>query len=61
MPLQMQVMRVRSVGQEDPLEKEMAIHSSILDWKQTRSHLTSFSNRAAELVDQGSADDVVYI
>ena len=25
--------RVRSVGQEDPLEKEMATHSSILVWK----------------------------
>ena len=22
-----------SLGQEDPLEKEMAIHSSILDWE----------------------------
>ena len=25
--------RVRSLGWEDPLEKEMAAHSSILDWK----------------------------
>ena len=25
--------QVRSLGQEDPLEKEMAIHSSILAWK----------------------------
>ena len=25
--------RVRSLGQEDPLEKEMATHSSILGWK----------------------------
>ena len=24
---------VQSLGQEDPLEKEMAIHSSILAWK----------------------------
>ena len=24
---------VRSLGQEDPLEKEMATHSSILAWK----------------------------
>ena len=29
----MQETRVRSLGQEDPLEKEMAIHSSILVWK----------------------------
>ena len=25
--------RVRSLGWEDPLEKEMAIHSSILAWR----------------------------
>ena len=25
--------QVRSLGQEDPLEKEMEIHSSILAWK----------------------------
>ena len=24
---------VQSLGQEDPLEKEMATHSSILDWE----------------------------
>ena len=24
---------VQSLGQEDPLEEEMATHSSILDWK----------------------------
>ena len=29
----MQKTWVRSLGQEDPLEKEMAIHSSILAWK----------------------------
>ncbi len=28
-----QEMQVRSLGQEDPLEKEMATHSSILAWK----------------------------
>ena len=26
-------MQVRSLGQEDPLEKEMATHSSILAWE----------------------------
>ena len=26
-------MRVQALGQEDPLEKEMATHSSILAWK----------------------------
>ena len=29
----MQEMGVRSLGWEDPLEKEMAAHSSILAWK----------------------------
>ena len=29
----MQEMRVWSLGQEDPLEKEMAAHSSILSWE----------------------------
>ena len=31
--LSMQVMQVQSLGQEDPLEKEMETHSSILPWK----------------------------
>ena len=29
----MQKTRVQSVGQADPLEKDMATHSSILTWK----------------------------
>ena len=29
----MQETRIRSLGQEDPLEKEMATHSSILAWR----------------------------
>ena len=32
-PLAMQETWVRSLGQEDPLEKEMATHSSILAWR----------------------------
>ena len=32
-PPAMQEMRVRSLDQEDALEKEMATHSSILAWK----------------------------
>ena len=32
-PLLMQDSQVRSLGQEDPLEKEMATHSSILAWR----------------------------
>ena len=30
---EMQETRVRFLGQEDPLEKEMTIHSSILAWE----------------------------
>ena len=29
----MQETQVRSLGQEDPLEKEMATHASILAWR----------------------------
>ena len=29
----MKEIRVRSLGQEDPLEKEMATHSSTIAWK----------------------------
>ena len=32
-PPAMQKSRVRSLGQEDPLEKVMATHFSTLDWK----------------------------
>ena len=32
-PPAVQELWVRSLGQEDPLEKEMATHSSILAWK----------------------------
>ena len=31
--LPMQEMQVQSLGQEDPLEKEMATHSSVLAWE----------------------------
>ena len=36
MNLPMQEAQVPSLIQEDPLEKEMAIHSSILAWKMNR-------------------------
>ena len=32
-PLAMQETQVQSLGQGDPLEKEMATHSSILAWR----------------------------
>ena len=36
-PLPIQEIQVRSLGQEDPLEEEMATHSSILAWKTPRT------------------------
>ena len=36
-PPAMQETRVRSLSQEDPLEKEMATHSSILAWEIPRT------------------------
>ena len=33
----MQEMQIQSLGGEDPLEKEMAIHSSILAWEISRT------------------------
>ena len=33
----MKEMQVRSLGQENPLEEEMAIHSSIFAWKISRT------------------------
>ena len=36
--------RVQSLGQEDPLEKGMATHSSILPWRtHEQRNLTSYS------------------
>ena len=32
-PLAVQETQVRSLGQEDPLEKDMATHSTILAWE----------------------------
>ena len=32
-PPAMQEMQVQSLGREDPLEKEMATHSSVLAWE----------------------------
>ena len=33
----MQEMQVRSLGREDPLEEEMATHSSVLAWRIPRT------------------------
>ena len=44
----MQETQVRSLGQEDPLEKEMAIHSSTFAWK------ISWTEEPARLQSMGS-------
>ena len=46
--LPMEEMGVQSLGQEDPLEKEMATHSSILAWK------ISWTQEAGGLQSMGS-------
>ena len=63
--------RVRSLGWEDPLEKEMATHSSILAWKnptdggawrakghgvaKSRTRLSGFTSLGQTLVDTSRA------
>ena len=42
--------QVQSLGLEDPLEKEMATHSSILDWK------TSWTEKPGWLQSMGSQE-----
>ena len=44
----MQKTQVRSLGQEDPLEKGMAIHSSILAWR------SPWTEEPGELQSMGS-------
>ena len=44
----MQETQVQSLGQEDPLEKEMTIHSSILAWQ------ISWTEEAGWLLSMGS-------
>ena len=50
-PPVMQEMRVRSLGQEDPLEEEMATHSSILarkiPWTEKPGGLQSMGSQRA--------------
>ena len=44
----MQEMQVQSLNREDPLEKEMATHSSILAWKIQQRSLVGYSPQVAE-------------
>ena len=43
-------MRVRSLGQENPLEKGMATHSSILAWRIPQRNLTGYSPWGRKIV-----------
>ena len=64
----MQETQVRSLGQEDPLEKEMATHSSTLAWKipwtkepgglqsmgsQGRTRLSDFTFKLLIIINKG--------
>ena len=40
--------QVRSLGREDPLEKEMATHSSILAWTEEPGGLQSMGSQIVE-------------
>ena len=47
----MQETQVRSLGWEDPLEKEMATHSNILAWRIPQSGLTGYSTWVCKELD----------
>ena len=52
----MQEMQVQSLGPEDPLEKERAIHSSILAWEiHGQRSLTRYSPRSHKIVGHNLA------
>ena len=50
-PPAIQEMRVRSLGREDPLEREMATHSNILAWE------TPWTEEAGGLQSHGVAKE----
>ena len=53
-PPAMQAIRDQSLGQEDPLEKEMATHSKILAWKIPWTFLSSWTEEPSGLQSMGS-------
>ena len=55
-PLAVQETQVRSLGREDPLEREMATHSSILAWKIAR---TEKPGGPQSMVPQRAGHDLV--
>ena len=51
---EMQETQVRSIGQEDSLEKEMATHSSILAWRMDRGDSVGVSSYRGDSVGVSS-------
>ena len=49
----MQEIQVESLGHEDPLEKGMATHSSILAWRHDLATNTLFNNKTAFFLNLG--------
>ena len=48
----MQETQVRFLGQEDPLEKEMATHSSTLAWEEESGGLPSLGSQESDTTEQ---------
>ena len=53
----MQEIRIQSLGQEDPLEKKMAAHSSTLAWKIPRMEETGIEKSWTRLSNVTSASN----
>ena len=47
----MQELQVQSLGQEDPLEEEMANHCSILAWTEVPGELQSMGSMGSQKLD----------
>ena len=47
-------MHVQSLGQDDPLEKEMATHSSILGWRipRTREAYSPWDHKGSDMTER---------
>ena len=43
--------QVQSLGQEDPLEEEMATHSSILGWRIPRTGSSPWGRKASDTTE----------
>ena len=53
----MQEIWVQSLGQEDPLEKGMATHSSILAWRYKKRGKRKLPSSVVDMVDSKSLGD----